>query len=162
MVKNRGGNKTKKKSRRVFRTRELGLKDLQKVDNQEYAFVMSVYGDGRYELMCYDKVKRLGILRGSLRRTARIQKNEVVLVSLRDFQSGKCDIVAHYSEEDLDKLIRANEICISFTKNGELTNETYDDFYGQNNNEESSEEEEIVNKVSTDFTKAPVLDIDDI
>lgn len=161
MVKNRGGNKTKKKSRRVFRTRELGLKDLQKVDNQEYAFVMSVYGDGRYELMCYDKVKRLGILRGKLKRTARIQKNEVVLVSLRDFQSNKCDIVAHYSEEDLDKLIRANEICISFTKNGELSSEKYEDFYGQQEDQELSEEE-IVNKVSTDFTKAPVLDIDDI
>jgi translation initiation factor 1A len=162
MVKNKGGNKTKKKSRRVFRHRELGLKDLQKVDEQEYAFVMSVFGDGRYELMCYDKVKRLGILRGSLRRTARIQKNDVVLVSLRDFQSNKCDIVAHYSEEDLDKLIRGNKICISFTKNGELTNGTYDDFYGQNIDSESSEEEEIVNTNIDEYTKTPELDIDDI
>ena len=161
MVKNKGGKKTKGKSRKVFRTRELGLNDLQKVDGQEYAFVISPFGDGRYDLMCYDKIKRMGRLRGTLRRTARINKNDVVLVSLRDFQSSKCDIVAHYSVDDLDKLVRANKICLSCTKNGELSNNKYDEFYNEVDQGKSSDEE-VVNEPVVNYTKTPSLNISDI
>ena len=36
--------------------------------------------------MCYDKVLRMGIVRGSIKNSCRIQKNSLVLVSLRDFE----------------------------------------------------------------------------
>jgi translation initiation factor 1A len=131
MVKNKGGNKTKGKSRKSFRIKELGLKDLKKDEGQEYAFVRSVYGDGRYELMCYDKKKRLGILRGSLKRKTRISKSDLVLVSLRNFQDDKCDIVAVYTQLDKDKLVKGKAIYYSFSNSGELIPDKTDDLGGE-------------------------------
>ena len=147
MVKNKGGNKTKGKSRKVFRQKELGIKDLKKIDNQEYGFVISVFGDGRYELMCYDKKKRLGILRGRLRRTVRIQKNDLVLVSLRGFQDDKCDIIANYSQGDIDKLIKEKEIYTAFAKSGSLLN-NMEDKYIVSSDDEDNEETSYIEKAN--------------
>ena len=158
MVKNRGGNKTKGKSRKMFRAKELSLKDLKKVDNQEYAFVISVLGDGRYELMCYDKIKRLGILRGKLRRTSRINKSDLVLVSLRGFQDNKCDILAIYNDVDKEKLTKAKEVYYSFIRTGELIENLKDEF-----NENSEEEEEINTDLkTTNRINTSTLNIDDL
>ena len=148
MVKNKGGNKTKGKSRKTYRIKELSLKDLKKVDNQEYAFVVSVSGDGRYELMCYDKIKRLGILRGKLRRTTRVNKSDLILVSLRGFQDNKCDILAIYNELDKEKLIKANEIYYSFTRTGSLIEDLKDEFNSIDEKVETTHEEKV-NKVNT-------------
>ena len=56
MVKNRGGNKTKGKSRKVFRQKELGIKDLKKIDNQEYGFVLAVFIIATYSQSDMDKL----------------------------------------------------------------------------------------------------------
>ena len=148
MVKNKGGNKTKGKSRKTYRIKELSLKDLKKVDNQEYAFVVSVLGDGRCDLMCYDKIKRLGILRGKLRRTTRVNKSDLILVSLRGFQDNKCDILAIYNELDKEKLIKANEIYYSFTRTGSLIEDLKDEFNSIDEKVETTHEEKV-NKVNT-------------
>ena len=127
MVKNKGGKKTKGKARKSYYTVEMSLKDLRKVDDQEYAHISDVHGDGRYGLICYDKVKRLGIMRGTLRRKVRAKKSDIVLVSLRDYQDAKCDIIAHYRPEEVDKLVRAKEMSYSFVKTGELKNDIHDE-----------------------------------
>lgn len=146
MVKNKGGKKTKGKSRKTFRMKELGVKDLKKIDNQEYAHVISVLGDGRYDLICYDKKKRLGILRGSLRRTSRINKSDFVLVSIREFQDNKCDIVGCYSQVDVDKLIKEKEVYYSFVKSGELIQNLKDDFV--NSDDEDEEDDSKTNIIN--------------
>tara|TARA_B110000208_G_C11790626_1_gene437355 strand:+ start:2929 stop:3405 length:477 start_codon:yes stop_codon:yes gene_type:complete len=158
MVKNKGGNKTKGKSRKTYRIKELGLKDLQKIDNQEYAFVIEVLGDGRCQLMCYDKIKRLGILRGKLRRTTRINKSDLVLVSLRGFQDNKCDILAIYNDLDKEKLIKAKELYYSFTRTGELIEDLKDEFKSP----DDDNGEEIVNKEEINKINTSELNIEDI
>tara|TARA_B110000977_G_scaffold12429_1_gene15847 strand:- start:3111 stop:3584 length:474 start_codon:yes stop_codon:yes gene_type:complete len=157
MVKNKGGKKTKGKSRKTFRMKELSIKDLKKVDGQEYAHVLSVFGDGRFELMCYDKKKRLGILRGSLRRTSRINKGALVLISIREFQDNKCDIIACYSQTDSDKLIKEREVFYSFVKSGELIQNLKDDFA------DAESEDEVVNDNHSETTvNQSELNIEDI
>ena len=141
MVKNKGGNKTKGKARKSYYTTELSLKDLKKEDEQEYAYISDVHGDGRYGLICYDKVKRLGIMRGSLKRRIRAKKSELVLVSLRDYQDSKCDIIAHYKPEEVDKLVKAKEMSYSFVRTGELKNEIHDEL-GSSESESESEDDE--------------------
>ena len=130
--------------------KELGIKDLKKIDGQEYAHVLAVLGDGRSDLICYDKKKRLGILRGRLKRTSRINKGDVVLVSLRDFQDNKCDIIAAYSQSDVDKLIKEKELFYSFVKSGELIQNLKDDFAdtesGGNNEPSTNTPENVVNQ----------------
>uniref|UniRef100_A0A6C0B466 S1-like domain-containing protein n=1 Tax=viral metagenome TaxID=1070528 RepID=A0A6C0B466_9ZZZZ len=158
MVKNRGGKKTKGKSRKTFRMKELGIQDLKKIDNQEYAHVLSVFGDGRYDLICYDKKKRLGILRGRVKRTARINKGDLVLVSIREFQDNKCDILAGYSQTEADKLIKEKEVFYSFVKSGELIQNLKDDFAES----VSDDEEEVNNHITGNTVNQTGLNIDDI
>ena len=163
MVKNRGGNKTKGKARKSFYVKEMSLKDLKKVDDQEYAFINDVYGDGRYGLTCYDKVKRMGIMRGALRRKTRAKKSDIVLVSLRDFQDEKCDIIAHYKPEDIDKLVKAKEISYSFVRTGELKNNIHNEFGSSDYESEDDNEDNYDDYNRTVKNKqSSMLNIEDI
>ena len=160
MVKNKGGKKTKGKARKSYYTVEMSLKDLKKVDDQEYAHISAVNGDGRYNLICYDKVKRLGIMRGSLRRKVRAKEKDIVLVSLRDYQDSKCDIIAHYKTEEVDKLVKAKEMNYSFVRTGKLKNDIHDEL----GSSDSEEEEEANICINTDkpTMKKSELNIDDL
>ena len=158
MVKNKGGKKTKGKARKSYYTVEMSLKDLRKVDDQEYAHIAEVHGDGRYGLICYDKVKRLGIMRGSLRRKVRAKKSDIVLVSLRDFQDSKCDIIAHYKPEEVDKLVKAKEMSYSFVRTGELKNEIHDEL---GSSESESEDDGVFDDSDQPIMKTG-LNIEDI
>jgi len=158
MVKNKGGKKTKGKARKSYYTVEMSLKDLRKVDDQEYAHIAEVHGDGRYGLICYDKIKRLGIMRGSLRRKVRAKKSDIVLVSLRDFQDSKCDIIAHYKPEEVDKLVKAKEMSYSFVRTGELKNEIHDEL---GSSESESEDDGVFDDSDQPIMKTG-LNIEDI
>lgn len=123
MVKNKfGGNKTKGKSRKSMNsTKTYNFEDLKKIDGQEYAFITKVLGDHRYEVMCYDKVKRMAVLCGRLKKkSSGINKNSCVLVSKREWQDDKCDVIAIFSEDDINKLVNNYEITSSFSKEGTI------------------------------------------
>lgn len=122
MVFNSGGKKTKGKARKNIRKPKIfNSEELKKIDGQEYAFVTKKLGDNRYTILCYDKVSRLGILRGSLKRGPKLGINNMVLVSIRGFQDDKCDIIAIYTSEEVDKLIGFNEILPSFAREGKMS-----------------------------------------
>ena len=148
MVKNTGGNRTKGKARKHAsgRKRTLNIDDLKKIDGQEYAHVTKKYGGGRYELMCYDKIKRMGIMCGRLKRYARLEQGGFVLVSLRGFQEDKCDIIEVYKPEDIDRLISVGEVTEFFVKEGKLIESatdkdaSYINFGNATNDLEESEE----------------------
>lgn len=137
MVKSFGGNKTKRKGRKNFRSKTFSLDDLKasKEDNQEYGYVTEKYGDGRYQIMCYDKVTRKASMRGALRQKNRLEKGGLVLISLREFQDTHSDILYVYTEEDKEKLINAKVICESFTKTGKLSTE--EDSNSESDNDDS-------------------------
>mgnify|MGYP003682090815 CR=1 FL=1 len=129
MVKNfGGGNKAKRKGRKNFRGKTFSLDDLKasNEDNQEYGYVTEKYGDGRYELMCYDKVTRKATVRGAIKQKCRLDKGGLVLISMRDFQDTHSDILYVYTDDDKEKLVNANVICESFTKTGKLSTEDDD------------------------------------
>lgn len=129
MVKSFGGNKTKRKGRKNFRTKTFSLDDLKasREDNQEYGYVTEKYGDGRYLVMCYDKVSRKAKVRGAIKQKCRLDKGGLVLISTRSFQDTHSDILYVYTDDDKDKLVNANVICESFTKTGALSADQ-DDF----------------------------------
>lgn len=130
MVKNSaGGNKAKRKGRKKFKHKTFSLDDLKAspADNQEYAYVTEKLGDGRYHLLCYDKVSRLGIVRGTIKKSSRINKGDFILVSLRPFEDQKCDILYRYTEDDVNKLLHSTTIESSFIKNGKLSADIEED-----------------------------------
>jgi initiation factor 1A len=124
MVKNNfGGNKTKSKARKNFNNkRQFAYDELKKVDGQEYAIVKKKYGGNRFELFCYDKVTRRGVLRGTLCRSTRVNLDQLVLVSLRGFQDDTCDIVHVYKPEDCDLLISRGDIDDDYSREIRMSN----------------------------------------
>ena len=104
MVKNTGGgNKAKSKARKDFKKDNSKSKDeLRKHEGEEYGYVMEKFSDSNMRIFCNDKKSRLGITRGYLKyKHVRFSKGDIVLVSLRDFEDGKCDISYKYDPDEV-------------------------------------------------------------
>lgn len=81
--KGKGGkNRRRGKNENEFEKRELIFKE----DQQEYAQVTKMLGNGRLEAMCFDGVKRLCHIRGKLRK-------KVIVFSIQSNSSKKRKIV---------------------------------------------------------------------
>ena len=57
-------------------------------------------GNGRLEALCFDGEKRLAHIRGKLRKKVWINQGDIILLSLRDYQDEKGDVILKYSETD--------------------------------------------------------------
>ncbi len=141
MVKNtKGGKKSKNLARKnIGIDKSLKYEDLIKTDDQEYARVLKVNGSNRYDLLCYDNVKRLGISRGKINKT-KVEIDTIVLVSKRDFQDNKCDILHIYSNSEVQTLIQHGDIDESFAKLNE-SNQSNDIITFSTKKEESEDDE---------------------
>ena len=96
-------NKPKRTNRRGSQEkvrREL----IYKEDGQEYAEVQRALGDGRFTIQCYDNISRIGKIRGKHFRRMWIRVGDLILISLRDFEDGKADIIHKYSAEEARSL----------------------------------------------------------
>jgi translation initiation factor 1A len=67
-------------------------------------------GNGRLEVHCFDGKKRMGHIRGKLRKKVWINVGDVVLCSLREFQDDKADVIQKYSPEETRALRKYKEI----------------------------------------------------
>lgn len=85
---------------------------LFKTDQQEYAKVTRMLGDRRVECECYDGIKRLCKIRGAIRKKTRIKVDDIVLLSLRDFQDDKADIIHAYTPDDVRKLQKEGQLPV--------------------------------------------------
>lgn len=62
-------------------------------DGEMYARVSKVLGDCRFECACSDGTTRMGKVRGVLRGRMMVRAGDTVIVSVRDFDPTKVDIV---------------------------------------------------------------------
>jgi translation initiation factor 1A len=100
----------KKTDRKKNKTQNL-KRDLQlREDGQIYAKVLKTLGNCRLELECYDGVKRIGHIRGSMKNKIWIATGDIVLACTRDFQNDKCDIILKYTPEEIRKIIGYGEL----------------------------------------------------
>lgn len=77
-------------------------------EDQRYAVVMTMLGNGRLQVLCDDGVTRMAKIRGSLRNgpnKAMVAKSDLVIVSSRDFED-KVDLVHKYSHEEALSVFR--------------------------------------------------------
>ena len=58
-------------------------------------------GNGRLEALCFDGSKRLAHIRGKLRKKVWINQGDIILLSLRDFQDDKADVIQKYTVRTL-------------------------------------------------------------
>ncbi len=131
MVKNTtGGKKMKNKARKNLNmVKTLKYEDLQATDAQDYFIITSVCGGGRYKGILYKdfqnkiSTERLAITSGRIRRFARIKKACMVLVSIRDFQAEKVDIVHVYAADEIKLLINKGDVSDTFAKPSDAADE---------------------------------------
>ena len=85
-----------------------------KEEDQEYMRVQSILGNCRMELEDQNGTKYIGIIRGKMRKRVYIRNRDLVLVSLRDFQENKVDIIHKYGYSEILYLLRKCEIKNDF------------------------------------------------
>ena len=108
MPKNtRGGNKAKKGKNyqppKTFITKD--------PENQDYAKITKCLGNCRFEVLTLQtNIPKIGHIRGNMQKKIWIKENDIVIISLRDFQDNKCDIIHKYDNEEIKQLIKLNEI----------------------------------------------------
>jgi len=151
-----GGNKRKKgKKQNQQEDRELQYKG----ESEEYAQVIKILGDGRFECNCADGVKRIAHVRGKMRKRIWIANGDIILVSLRDFEPEKCDVVEKYKEKEVAKLKKAGEIPDSMVlPSAEAEEKEVNDDYGDivfedqevNKNKKKSDDIDIPNEEEED------------
>ena len=102
----KGGNKRKKGKKPLQDIRELHFKE----ECEEYARIIKLLGDGRFQCTCSDGVDRVAHLRHKMWKKVWLKCDDIVLISLRDYEPEKCDIIDKYTEKEISKLIKKGEI----------------------------------------------------
>ncbi len=74
-----------------------------KTEDQEYAFVIKILGNKRVMCDCLDGKQRLCIIRGNMRKgeLSRVRLDDVVIISLREYQDDKADIVHRFTTDEV-------------------------------------------------------------
>ncbi|KAK6607485.1 eukaryotic translation initiation factor 1a [Botrytis cinerea] len=105
--KGKGGkNRRRGKNENDNEKRELTFKE----EGQEYAQVIKMLGNGRLEALCFDGTRRLAHIRGKLRKKVWINQGDIILLSLRDYQDEKGDVILKYSADEARSLKAYGEL----------------------------------------------------
>jgi initiation factor 1A len=112
MVKNTtGGNKSKGFARKELNVSSNNKLRLSESENEKYAHITKMFGNGICEALCEDSKTRKCIIRGKFRggkgkRNSFIVVGTIVLVGIRDWEtdSDKCDLLEVYNQNEVDQL----------------------------------------------------------
>lgn len=122
---------------------------------EEYAYVKKMLGNCRVHVITNSGIEAIGIIRGSLRKFTKrilIEVGDIVVVSKRDFQDNKVDVVHKYNQEQINILVSedklSNILCnfynnhtpVAIDKTKEYNNDQYIDF-GDMSDESSQEDD---------------------
>ena len=117
---------------------------------EEYAKIIKNLGDRKMTLLLPDTTEILGVIPGRFRKRCWIMVGDVVLISKRQFQQEKVDIIYKYNQDEVKILGKENQIPISFTLNTDHSFVDQSDsdlfIYGNEEEEENDEEDQNYNK----------------
>lgn len=122
------GGKKRKKNKNILPD---NTPIIRRDEAQEYGIVTKLLGDRRVTTECFDGQTRCCLIRGKMRKRVWIAVGDIVLVSLRDFNENKGDIIHKYSKEHIKILEKEGEIStniISQTGIGEEV-DNFDDVF---------------------------------
>ena len=139
MPKNTIGGSGAKKSKNTtthIRPKEL----LFRQECEDYAIVLQLLGSSRLKVMCLtSQQEKIGIIRGNMRKKVWIGKDDIILISNRDFEDNKCDVVHKYTPDEVKLLKKYNEIKKDINKE----NENDDVCFEQNNSSDTVDIDDI-------------------
>ena len=122
MVKNAGGNKSKRGARKHSFTPQNKKTRFIEEEGEIYAAVIRILGGSNCEVMCLDGNLRLCVIRnkfkGRGKRDNLIAPGKWVLVGIRDWEvraNGiqKCDLLEVYTDENKDTLKKSTSVNFS-------------------------------------------------
>jgi translation initiation factor 1A len=67
-------------------------------------------GNGRLEAQCFDGSKRLAHIRGKMQKKVWINQGDIVLLSLREYQDDKADVIHKYNPDEARALKAQGEL----------------------------------------------------
>jgi len=111
------GIKSAKAKKRHDKKRMAGQGPAQvpfKDEFQEYGKITKLCGNCRFMVQLPDMKEYIGILCKRMYKRAWLSIDQIVLVSRRDFQADKVDIIHRYSDEEVRTLVQLNEITQKF------------------------------------------------
>ena len=112
----------KKKKRTAQRERDIFYAE----EGQLYGKVLRMLGNSRCELLLSNGMTSIGEIRGRLKHRVWVRLNDLVLVSVRDFQDSRVDIIGVYSDAQARTVMDVENI--SFGDEPEETDEiVFDD-----------------------------------
>jgi initiation factor 1A len=136
---------------------------------EEYAYVIKLLGNCRARIICNDGTEAIGVIRGSMRKFNKrvlVENGDIVVVSKRDYQKEKVDIVHKFNSEQCQNLIKADLISntlISFyhkqadyNEDKDKSSSDYNDciFFEEDSNSADIDDNDIsdisINKISID------------
>jgi len=164
MPNTKGGKKHKRnKKQNDYIEKTLRLKE----EGQEYAQITKCLGNCRFTVMCFDGKERMATMCGGMRKRRFVNQNDIVLVSLRDWQDEKCDIIDNYDDNLTKKLKSKGLVPDSIKLDSDKPNDLDidDDNMGFvfSTDIPNSDEEEIIKESSSDEeSEEEKIDIDDI
>ena len=158
MVVKKGGKKGKK-AKKVKDNNEierpLEFKNIE--DNQEYAQVIKLLGNCRCTVSCIDGVERLAHIRGTMTKKKQwIKAGDIILVSLREFEQNKCDVIYLYTLKEGRKLKSLGELPenVKINENLDLLEKENEDDLGIDiieDNEDVDDDEDNLKQLKEQF-----------
>jgi len=89
---------------------------IYKQDMEEYAQITKMLGDRRVTVMFPDKTEFIAIIPGRFRKRCWMRVGDVVVVSRREFQETKMDILHKYNADEVKVLLKEYEIPPFFSE----------------------------------------------
>ncbi len=118
-----------KKKHKIFNQQKNDNYELN-IAYEEYAYVKKLLGNCRVHLITNSGVEAIGIIRGTLKKFNKrvlIETGDIVVVSKRDYQKDKVDIVHKYNIDQVQSLIAekklSNILCNYYNNTHVSTNE---------------------------------------
>jgi translation initiation factor 1A len=135
MPKNAGGKKFKKNKHHLQSVRELVLPE----KDQYYALVNKLLGNCRVTVSYIDPTKGVTEILSKMRKTLKRKKQWVkvgnyVLISLRDFEEDKSDVIHVYNDQEMNDLKKYGYIgadLIPTDKNSQYEDTEFVDILGE-------------------------------
>lgn len=137
-------------------------------DMEEYAKVIKCLGDRKLTVVLTDTSQMLALIPGRFRKRVWINSGDVILVSRRDFQDGKLDVIAKYDPNDVKKLHKMGMIPDFFIESDAIQNDDPQggvQFLDSGEDEDNSQEKDLSVKEDSEESESSSeseIDIDNL
>tara|TARA_B100000035_G_C20993196_1_gene551217 strand:+ start:342 stop:830 length:489 start_codon:yes stop_codon:yes gene_type:complete len=160
---NKKGGKKHKRNKKQDDTFEKNLR--LKEEGQEYAQVTDCLGNCRFNVMCFDGKVRLATMCGTMRKRKFINQGDIVLVSLREWQDSKCDIIDNYDENLVRKMKEKKLVpdSIKIDVDKQYSSDDDDNLgFAFSTDIPDSDDDKFIDSPSDEESEDDKIDIDDI